>query len=50
MKEEQKSGIPSQRIVVGGFSQGGAVALLLLKSTFNFAGILGEQRMPIESI
>lgn len=33
-------GVPLQRIVVGGFSQGGAVALLALRSRLRVAGVL----------
>jgi predicted esterase len=39
---EVASGIPSNRIVVAGFSQGGAVALLMLRSKHKLAGIVGE--------
>jgi predicted esterase len=39
---EVASGIPSHRIVVAGFSQGGAVALLMLRSKHKLAGIVGE--------
>lgn len=34
--------IPSGRVVVAGFSQGGAVALLMLRSEKKLAGIVGE--------
>jgi len=34
-------GIPSDRIVVAGFSQGGAVALLMLRSDKKLAGVVG---------
>jgi predicted esterase len=35
------TGIPSSRIVIGGFSQGGCVALYTaIKSSLNFAGVL----------
>jgi predicted esterase len=42
---EIASGIPSNRIVVAGFSQGGAVALLMLRSKHKLAGIVGEQHL-----
>ncbi|KAJ9510573.1 hypothetical protein QJQ45_027440 [Haematococcus lacustris] len=38
---EVAAGIPSQRIVVCGFSQGGAIALLMLRSNLKLAGIVG---------
>lgn len=39
---EVASGIPSDRIVVAGFSQGGAVAMLMLRSKHKLAGVVGE--------
>lgn len=38
--QEVAAGIPSERIVVGGFSQGGAVALMMLRSPRKLAAIL----------
>uniref|UniRef100_A0A7S3R8Y2 Phospholipase/carboxylesterase/thioesterase domain-containing protein n=1 Tax=Dunaliella tertiolecta TaxID=3047 RepID=A0A7S3R8Y2_DUNTE len=35
------SGIPSDRVLVGGFSQGGAISLLMLRSKMKLAGVLG---------
>jgi predicted esterase len=35
------AGIPANRIVIGGFSQGGAVALYMLRRPFAWAGIVG---------
>ncbi|GAB4821421.1 hypothetical protein N2152v2_008467 [Parachlorella kessleri] len=35
------AGIPSERVLVGGFSQGGALALTMLRSQLRVAGILG---------
>ncbi len=35
------AGIPPERVVVGGFSQGGAVALTMLRSPLRLAGIMG---------
>lgn len=43
MAKELASGIPSTRCVVGGFSQGGAVALLMLRSKTKLAAIVGER-------
>lgn len=40
--KEAAAGVPSNKIVVAGFSQGGAVALLMLRSTHKLAGIVGE--------
>ncbi|CAG8509723.1 1879_t:CDS:2 [Cetraspora pellucida] len=41
IRDEVDSGIPSNRIVVGGFSQGSAMALLVgLTSEYRFAGIV----------
>jgi hypothetical protein len=41
---EVASGVPASRIVVGGFSQGGAVALMMLRSNTKLAGIIGGWR------
>ncbi|XP_032230874.1 acyl-protein thioesterase 1 isoform X2 [Nematostella vectensis] len=42
VKKEEESGIPTNRIVIGGFSQGGAVALYNTWSTqHNYAGVIG---------
>lgn len=38
---EVAAGIPSQRVVIGGFSQGGTVALLMLRSSLKLAGVFG---------
>lgn len=35
------AGIPSDKVLVGGFSQGGAVALTMLRSPLKLAGVLG---------
>jgi lysophospholipase-2 len=41
VEEEEKNGIPSDRIFIGGFSQGGAVALYTaLSSPRRFAGVI----------
>ncbi|PSC71839.1 Phospholipase carboxylesterase [Micractinium conductrix] len=40
LEEQAAQGVPLQRIVVGGFSQGGAVALLALRSRLRVAGVL----------
>lgn len=36
--KEAAEGTPSNKIVVAGFSQGGAVALMMLRSTMKLAG------------
>lgn len=41
MEAEVASGVPSDRVVVAGFSQGGAVALLMLRSKHKLAGVVG---------
>eukprot|EP00955_Chlamydomonas_euryale_P069700 360539-Chlamydomonas_euryale.AAC.4 len=38
---ELAAGVPSEKVVVGGFSQGGAVALLMLRSDVKVAGVVG---------
>jgi predicted esterase len=39
--EEMKNGIPSDRIIIGGFSQGGATALYTAAtSPYRFGGVL----------
>lgn len=43
MKAEAAEGVPSERVVVAGFSQGGATSLMLLRSDIKLAGIIGEQ-------
>ncbi len=40
---EEAKGVPSGRIVVAGFSQGGAVALMMLRSKTKLGGIIGEK-------
>jgi lysophospholipase-2 len=40
IKAEVDAGIPSDKIVVGGFSQGGAVALMMLRSDYGLAGVV----------
>lgn len=40
---EIASGVKSDRIVVAGFSQGGAVAMLMLRSKHKLGGIVGER-------
>eukprot|EP00191_Tetraselmis_sp_GSL018_P024502 CAMPEP_0177626906 /NCGR_PEP_ID=MMETSP0419_2-20121207/30913_1 /TAXON_ID=582737 /ORGANISM="Tetraselmis sp., Strain GSL018" /LENGTH=284 /DNA_ID=CAMNT_0019128011 /DNA_START=219 /DNA_END=1071 /DNA_ORIENTATION=+ len=39
--QEEASGIPSSKVVVGGFSQGGAIAMMAARSDKKFAGIVG---------
>ena len=43
---EIAAGIPSDRVVVAGFSQGGAVALMALRSEHKLAGVIGELMLP----
>jgi hypothetical protein len=38
---EAAEGVPSDRVVVAGFSQGGAVALMMLRSDKKLAGVVG---------
>lgn len=38
---EVACGIPANRIIVAGFSQGGAVALLALRESVKLAGVMG---------
>ncbi|KAG1668166.1 hypothetical protein FOA52_005158 [Chlamydomonas sp. UWO 241] len=38
---EVAAGVPSAKIVVGGFSQGGAVAMLMMRSEVKLAGVIG---------
>jgi len=42
VQQEVAAGIPSHRVVVAGFSQGGAVALMALRSQLKLAGVVGE--------
>lgn len=42
VEKEVKAGVPSDKVVVAGFSQGGAVALLMLRSSTKLAGVVGE--------
>lgn len=39
--KEIAGGLPSERVVVAGFSQGGAVALMALRSEHKLAGVIG---------
>ena len=41
VQAEVAHGIPSKRILIAGFSQGGAVALLMLRSHMQVAAVLG---------
>lgn len=41
VQQQVDAGIPSSSIVVGGFSQGGAMALMMLRSKFKLAGVVG---------
>ncbi|PSC68715.1 acyl-thioesterase 1 isoform A [Micractinium conductrix] len=41
VEEQIPAGVPSTAIAVGGFSQGGAMALMLLRSKHQLAGVVG---------
>ncbi|KAF8067258.1 acyl-protein thioesterase 1 [Scenedesmus sp. PABB004] len=41
VEAEVAGGVPSERVVVAGFSQGGAVALMALRSEHKLAGVVG---------
>jgi alpha-beta hydrolase superfamily lysophospholipase len=41
IEKEVSAGVPSERVVVAGFSQGGAVALLMLRSSLKLGGFVG---------
>ena len=43
VQAEVDGGLPSDKVVVAGFSQGGAIALQLLRSDKKLAGIVGEE-------
>lgn len=51
VQEEIKNGIPSEKIIIGGFSQGGATALYTaLTSSMRFGGILALSTwLPLHS-
>ncbi|GLC35944.1 hypothetical protein PLESTB_000521800 [Pleodorina starrii] len=40
IQKEIAAGVPSSKIVVGGFSQGGAVALMMLRSNIQLGGVV----------
>lgn len=46
VRSEVSAGIPSNRIVVAGFSQGGAVALMMLRSKIKLGAVLGRWLGP----
>ncbi|KAG2499161.1 hypothetical protein HYH03_002742 [Edaphochlamys debaryana] len=41
IQKEVASGIPTSKVVVGGFSQGGAVALMMLRSNVQLGAVVG---------
>lgn len=41
VEEEVAAGTPANRIVVGGFSQGGAIAIMMLREMKELAGVVG---------
>jgi predicted esterase len=44
VQAEIDGGLPSDKVVVAGFSQGGAIAVQMLRSDKKFAGIVGERK------
>lgn len=40
LEQQAAAGVPPSRVVIGGFSQGGAMALLALRSDQQLAGVL----------
>lgn len=51
IQEEIKSGIPSDRIMIGGFSQGGATALYTtLTGSIRFAGVLALSTFLVRAL
>ncbi|CAF5229261.1 unnamed protein product, partial [Rotaria magnacalcarata] len=51
IQDEVNNGIPSQRVMIGGFSQGGATALhAALTTTHSLAGVLALSTwLPLSS-
>lgn len=47
MQAEIAAGVPSERVVVAGFSQGGAVALLVLRSDIKLGAVVGKSTWPL---
>lgn len=48
--KEVAAGVPENRIVLGGFSQGGAVALMLMRDNLRLAGIMAlSTYLPLRS-
>jgi lysophospholipase II len=41
VEKEIAAGTPANRIVVGGFSQGGAIAIMMLREMKQLAGVIG---------
>lgn len=46
VQQEIAAGTPANRIVVGGFSQGGVIALMMLREMKELAGVIGVERPP----
>ena len=44
VQQEVDEGLPSSKVVVAGFSQGGVIALQMLRSSFKLAGIVGTSK------
>lgn len=49
VEKEVAAGTPANRIVVGGFSQGGAVAIMMLREMKELAGIIGKNNTAGEA-
>ena len=47
MQAEITAGVPSERVVVAGFSQGGAAALLMLRSDIKLGAVVGGSTWPL---
>lgn len=47
VQAEIAAGVPSERVVVAGFSQGGAVALLMLRSDIKLGAVVGQSTWPL---
>jgi predicted esterase len=41
VEKEVAAGTPQERVVVGGFSQGGAIAIMMLRELKQLAGVIG---------
>jgi predicted esterase len=48
VEKEIAAGTPANRIVVGGFSQGGAIAIMMLRELKELAGVVGAVATVME--